>query len=87
MTPIETQADVIAAAMGLGPEVSGPRKMFAVAAMVEAIVTQMWRAVNAGQMDRSRIADFNAGRWPSPQALTKKVQEISAKAAPTRVGA
>ena len=35
---------------------------------------------NAGQLDRSRIAEFVAGHWPSAKQLAAKVREIRDKA-------
>jgi DNA invertase Pin-like site-specific DNA recombinase len=78
---IEAQTTIILDAMGLNtPEVSGPSKMRAVAAMIEELTRQLHQAIREGRQPQSMAEAFREGRWPSRKALYAKVQEIDAKA-------
>ncbi len=80
-SPLSEQSTVIVRALGLdGPEVSHSSRMRAVAATVEAIVTQMRRAVQAGTLPACKIREFRDGEYPSATQLAKKVHEIREKA-------
>lgn len=79
-TAIDAQCDAILRGLGMTDSaLSGASKARGIAVVMEAIMDGVMRAVDAGTMPRTRLAELRAGTYPTPAQLERDAMRLSEK--------
>jgi hypothetical protein len=78
---VDAQCDAILRGVGLdGPDVGSKAKSEAITAVMGAVTHAVYKAVDAGTLPKSKLAELRAGTYPTPAQLEKRARDLAEKA-------